>query len=246
MRIRGILLQEVKEVTIMASTNKTSGFSLSQFIGTDKPSWLGDYNGDMLKIDTGMLDIKATATQANSTATSTASAVAAAQQTANSALTKANTNETSIAQLNTYLTCKTLNMTPIEQNVVGHFVLTYSPFIKTIKGHCWIAESGLTNTTIVGNNTAFPLQSTPGNIFNLQVGNISTGPSLFIGNASISGPDSINNNALPLFAYYDGVNTILCGTYTTAIISNLKAGVFFVTSNTVLNDQPVNYSRLFL
>lgn len=35
----------------MASTNKTTVFELSQFIGTDKPSWLGDYNSDMSKID---------------------------------------------------------------------------------------------------------------------------------------------------------------------------------------------------
>lgn len=38
----------------MASTNKTPYFGLSQFIGTDKPTWLGDVNGDMLKIDTQM------------------------------------------------------------------------------------------------------------------------------------------------------------------------------------------------
>ena len=35
----------------MASTNKTSNYNLSQFIGTDKPAWLQDYNQDMSKID---------------------------------------------------------------------------------------------------------------------------------------------------------------------------------------------------
>lgn len=38
----------------MASTNKTTNYQLSQFTGTDKPAWLGDYNQDMSKIDTGM------------------------------------------------------------------------------------------------------------------------------------------------------------------------------------------------
>lgn len=35
----------------MSSTNKTPKLSLSQFLGTDKPAWLGDYNSDMQKID---------------------------------------------------------------------------------------------------------------------------------------------------------------------------------------------------
>lgn len=35
----------------MSSTNKTPNYKLSQYVGTDKPTYLGDYNGDMLKID---------------------------------------------------------------------------------------------------------------------------------------------------------------------------------------------------
>ena len=38
----------------MASTNKTTNYNLSQFIGGDKPAWLTDYNQDMSKIDTGI------------------------------------------------------------------------------------------------------------------------------------------------------------------------------------------------
>ena len=38
----------------MASTNKTTNYNLSQFIGSDKPAWLTDYNQDMSKIDTGV------------------------------------------------------------------------------------------------------------------------------------------------------------------------------------------------
>ena len=35
----------------MASTNKTEALGLSQFIDTDKPTWRGDYNGDMRRLD---------------------------------------------------------------------------------------------------------------------------------------------------------------------------------------------------
>lgn len=40
----------------MASTNKTANYELSQYVGTDKPTYLSDYNSDMSKIDTGIHD----------------------------------------------------------------------------------------------------------------------------------------------------------------------------------------------
>lgn len=36
----------------MTATKHTANYNLSQFTGTDRPTWLGDYNGDMTKIDT--------------------------------------------------------------------------------------------------------------------------------------------------------------------------------------------------
>ena len=36
----------------MTATNHTKNYNLSQFAGTDHPTWLSDYNGDMAKIDT--------------------------------------------------------------------------------------------------------------------------------------------------------------------------------------------------
>lgn len=55
----------------MASTTKTVNLELSQFVGTDKPAWLTDYNGDMQKIDDGYkkLEDANTATQADLDAT---------------------------------------------------------------------------------------------------------------------------------------------------------------------------------
>ena len=35
----------------MTATNHTENYNLSQFTGTDRPTWLGDYNGDMSRID---------------------------------------------------------------------------------------------------------------------------------------------------------------------------------------------------
>lgn len=38
----------------MTATNHTENYNLSQFVGTDRPTWLGDYNSDMEKIDAQM------------------------------------------------------------------------------------------------------------------------------------------------------------------------------------------------
>lgn len=61
----------------MSSTNKTTNYKLSQYIGTDKPTYLGDYNGDMLKIDNQM---KANADSASNAASAAAAAQAVADK----------------------------------------------------------------------------------------------------------------------------------------------------------------------
>lgn len=42
----------------MSSTNKTSHYELSQYVGNDKPTYLVDYNTDMQKIDAGIYGAK--------------------------------------------------------------------------------------------------------------------------------------------------------------------------------------------
>lgn len=109
----------------MASTNKTTNYELSQFLGTDKPAWLSDYNQDMSKIDTQMKANADAATAAGGAASAAdgkigtladlttdtkANLVAAinevdahadvAQNTANAANTTANTAATNIAKFN--------------------------------------------------------------------------------------------------------------------------------------------------
>lgn len=118
----------------MASTNKTTNYELSQFIGADKPAWLTDYNGDMSKIDAGIHTAQNTATVAdgkadvNTTAIGTlsslttdakTSAVAAinevdahadsAQNTASTALSNTGTLTTAVEGLSAYLDINTFN-----------------------------------------------------------------------------------------------------------------------------------------
>ena len=66
----------------MSSTNKTEHYSLPQFIGSDIPTWLGDFNSAMTAIDSG---INAAATSASGAATTAAQALTNAAAAASSA-----------------------------------------------------------------------------------------------------------------------------------------------------------------
>ena len=59
----------------MSSTNKTTNYELSQFVGSDKPAWLSDYNSDMSKIDTAVHGVASTATGADGKADANATAI---------------------------------------------------------------------------------------------------------------------------------------------------------------------------
>lgn len=81
----------------MSSINKTPHYNLSQFGDSpdDKPSWRGDYTGDMSKIDSQMYRNETDATTATSTANT-------AKTTADSAFSLAQTNKSDIAEQESY------------------------------------------------------------------------------------------------------------------------------------------------
>jgi hypothetical protein len=73
----------------MAHTNQTPNYGLSEFVGSDKPAWLVDYNGDMEKIDLGIKAAQDVADAAKAEADQGALDIAAVTVTANSADAKA-------------------------------------------------------------------------------------------------------------------------------------------------------------
>ena len=220
----------------MASTNKTSGYSLSQFIGSDIPSWLGDYNGDMLKIDTALKSINATATGANSTAISAASAAAAAQQTANSALSKANQNKQSISEISEQLTF-TPKTVAKAATVTGAFACSFVRSNLIASVILSAIELNVNGGTVVGSQTFVPLGTIAGNLFSLTASNLSSAS--YINIAVGSTQRNVSNQILmaPSFlrAYYDGANTVFYAAldsdlYTSATQINFFAnGVFLST-----------------
>lgn len=75
----------------MSSTNHTTNYNLPQFVGSDKPAWLGDINPAFEAIDTQMKANATTAAQGVSDAGTAATAAGAAQTTADNANTAAGT-----------------------------------------------------------------------------------------------------------------------------------------------------------
>ena len=101
----------------MGHTNSTVNYNLPQFVGADKPSWLGDVNGAFLAIDTA---IAAAKTQADSAA----GGVASLQTTVGSHTTQIGTlTETVTAQGGTLNSVTALigNGTPTttDQTIIG-------------------------------------------------------------------------------------------------------------------------------
>lgn len=84
----------------MSSTNKTPNYQLPQFINSDVPSWLGDFNDAMSKIDTQMKSNDTKATSASTNAENANSSATQALETANQANTNASNAITKADQAN--------------------------------------------------------------------------------------------------------------------------------------------------
>lgn len=218
----------------MASTGKTTNYELSQFIGTDKPSWLGDYNGDMLKIDTALGSINATAATAQSGVASAQSAASAAQQTANAAQQTATANAQDITKIKASLTNSNLTTTPVAANTDGtnYFLISKNDIVMSIKGSFNINSSGITSSVASGSLSYFPIQSIAGNIFNLNVTAI-TDASFFIEPAIVLFPDG-KVRSIYIYVYYDGANTVFVCVDSTSNLSKFPNAQFIVCSCIVL------------
>lgn len=90
----------------MSATNETTNYKLPLFTDDDQPTWLGDFNGAMRKIDSDMNTVGANASTALSAANNAVNrvatvetAVGSVQTTANSAYALAQTNEGNIGKL---------------------------------------------------------------------------------------------------------------------------------------------------
>lgn len=133
----------------MSATNKTTYLDLPKFIGTDVPSWLGDFNGAMEKIDTGYNNVDIKTVQATSTA--------------NSASSKADINTQSITSINAEL--KTLKEAVKNyDNILNFKTVTCVPSPNNLSASSSMIMTQNTNKTLASlkfNATMLYPMSTP-------------------------------------------------------------------------------------
>ena len=109
----------------MGHTNETANVLLSQFLGSDKPAWLVDYNGDMAKIDAYAYATKVKADANESAITSLGNRVTTVENnitnTITPALTAAQNNITTLQGNITTINSLIGNGTPTttDQTIIG-------------------------------------------------------------------------------------------------------------------------------
>ena len=101
----------------MPSTNKTNPYELSQFIGSDIPSWLSDYNGDMLKINNAIQEAKTSADDAMSSAGSASSDVNALTITVSNLSESLNSTNQNVTKNTSDIASINSSVSNINQNV---------------------------------------------------------------------------------------------------------------------------------
>lgn len=165
----------------MSSTNKTTNYELSQFIGSDKPAWLGDYNSDMSKIDTGIHNAATTATGADGKADANTTAIGdltslttdvktdlvgavneidahadTAQGTANQAVADAATANAGVTGIKNYFTLNTVVNIAISDMTPSSGAITTSS-LKVVRNSdgtlAKIYGTIVHNPTVTGTNT---------------------------------------------------------------------------------------------
>lgn len=122
----------------MASTNKTTHYELSQYVGSDKPTYLTDYNNDMLAIDTGIYNAQSKADSGYTLAGSADGKADTAITNAGNAQTDASTALTRIGNMANLTTTEKSSLVGAVNEVnynLGLFNLTsYSDLTLSISG----------------------------------------------------------------------------------------------------------------
>lgn len=192
----------------MSSTNKTTNYKLSQYVGTDKPTYLGDYNGDMLKIDTQM--------KANADAASNA------QEKAGEAVTKAEQAQTNITNVDSRLTSAETDITQLQSNVTN-----MSQNIKTISDKADAANTAASGAQQTANTATSEITKINQGVATWYGGQVTLG-----GGLVNNGFYVYENQYLNLLNVYGSVGVVSPSTVgKTIVLGSLPSGVRKPSSN---------------
>lgn len=150
----------------MSSTNHTTNYNLPQFIGTDKPAWLGDVNPAMAAIDTQMKANADAASQAAGAASTADGKAVIAQGGVDTLMAALNLNDYTTINGSTFITTAGVNVSgsyTIAQNSAGSLFKFY--------GEVNIGNSSDTDVTI----TCAPIPGLSG-YYGIRVGSLNAAP----------------------------------------------------------------------
>lgn len=220
----------------MSATNKTTYLDLPQFIGTDVPSWLGDVNGAMEKIDTGYNNVDIKAGQAASTA--------------NSASSKADINTQSITNINAEL--KTLkNAVQNYDNILNFKIVTCVPSPNNLTNDSSMLMTQNTNKTLASlkfNATlAYPLSNPSKYVFTWSTGGTTTFYDLFTIEDNCF---NLNQTALPRSAECLTVGVMTYRNESTKTISRLYVRAWYDGATThvgaIFSSEPTSSRTMWM
>ncbi len=152
----------------MSHTNSTTNYNLPQFLGTDKPAWLGDINPAMTAIDTAIKTASdnattaSTGTTANTTAIGTLSSLTTTAKT--DLVSAINEVDSDVGTLNTQVGTNTNAIADNARNIInldnGLTALT-NKFILSDITTSSVSPTGTTS------NTLTLAQNTEGSVFKI-------------------------------------------------------------------------------
>lgn len=202
----------------MGSTNKTQYLELPQWIGTDKPTFLGDFNDAFLKIDNGYNTINGTATTAGAqagqavedasealtkvkavegTANTANSTANQANNTATQALETANNAQSAVNSLSGKVSGNTANIDNIKTWITGNIT---NMFAGGVGFSNYNADLNLLNIVLYTNNPqSINVNQVIGKLPNqiMTALNITENRTLYaIANFTLQSGDAFNGNVI--------------------------------------------------
>ena len=218
----------------MSATNHTTYYELPIFIGTDTPSWLGDWNTAMTAIDTAINTVKTSAEAANSQASSAKNAADANTKAIEATNTEVATIKEAVMNYDSILnfTQKPVVLAPNNVSATSYAMLVQNTnkTLGKLTIHVYIED--LSNpttyqcTTQSGSSTWLDLATIEDNCFNLSQSSLpnttqSSKSTMTLGIAQLlNGSTAGDSMPCYLMAWYDGATTHIG--FTSSNITALK------------------------
>lgn len=193
----------------MSATNSTPNYELPIFEGTDKPTWQGDFNEAMNKIDNAIDSVD----QKSENNKSDISSLRQGLQTLNGSINTLNTDVGNLktANENKYIAINDNNL--VDPNSVGFAFDDITRYIyyngNSIQVLCSFIVNNLSSGVLAGGELRIPLIKIPRNIFALSTSSITTHENKYLLTTVWLRHADNDMGIYSVVAYYDGTNTVM-------------------------------------